>query len=228
MADGDNMPRARFHSMCDGTKEDWDRIYQAMKPFIVELPDRVLAHLGMLRGDCGGFAIDPQFTTAFVRGEVRAAYGGIFTVMGIYTVLAAMDPATNRGRILFIGLLWIGACLGRAWGAVIARSARTAFSARASWKKPTSALTKRTTPMAIASPASPTATDTTHAPTRSHVIKPENCLASSFSRDVGSSCASSFGPAAAPDESRESISAVPNPASARTSRVCSPSAGAGA
>ena len=57
MADGD-MPRARFHSMCDGTKEDWDCISSAMKPFIVELPDRVLAHLKMLQGDCGGFAID--------------------------------------------------------------------------------------------------------------------------------------------------------------------------
>src|SRR4026207_2146216 len=57
MADGD-MPRAPLHSMCDGTKEDWDRITQAMKPFIVELPDRVLAHLKMLQGDCGGFAID--------------------------------------------------------------------------------------------------------------------------------------------------------------------------
>ena len=57
MADGD-MPRARFNSMCDGTKEDWDRISQAMKPFIVELPDRVLTHLKMLQGDCGGFAID--------------------------------------------------------------------------------------------------------------------------------------------------------------------------
>jgi hypothetical protein len=29
-----------------------------MKPFIVVLPDRVLAHLKMLLGDCGGFAID--------------------------------------------------------------------------------------------------------------------------------------------------------------------------
>jgi predicted HD phosphohydrolase len=57
MADGD-MPRARFHTMCDGTKADWDCISQAMKPFILELPDRVLAHLKMLQGDCGGFAID--------------------------------------------------------------------------------------------------------------------------------------------------------------------------
>jgi predicted HD phosphohydrolase len=29
-----------------------------MKPFIAELPDRVLAHLKMLQGDCGGFAVD--------------------------------------------------------------------------------------------------------------------------------------------------------------------------
>ena len=66
-----------------------------------------------------GFAVDPTYTANFVRGEVRAAYGGIFTVLGIYTVLAAMDPATNRGRILMIGLLWIGACLGRLYGVVV-------------------------------------------------------------------------------------------------------------
>jgi hypothetical protein len=78
-----------------------------------------LAYPGLVMQQVLGFAIDPQFTEAFVRGEVRAAYGGIFTVMGIYTVLAAMDPATNRGRIVMIGLLWIGACLGRMWGAVI-------------------------------------------------------------------------------------------------------------
>ena len=66
-----------------------------------------------------GFAIDPGFPATFVHGEVRAVYGGIFTVLGIYTVLAAMDPATNRGRILMIGLLWMGACLGRLYGAVV-------------------------------------------------------------------------------------------------------------
>ena len=33
-------------------------VSQAMKPFIVELPDRLLTHLKMLQGDCGGFAID--------------------------------------------------------------------------------------------------------------------------------------------------------------------------
>jgi predicted HD phosphohydrolase len=58
MADDDHGPRAQFHSIEHGTKEDWRIINQAMKPFIMELPDRVLAHLKMLEGDCGGFAID--------------------------------------------------------------------------------------------------------------------------------------------------------------------------
>ena len=57
MADGHHS-RARFHTMVEGTKEDWACIYQAMKPFIEGLPDRVLKHLRLLEGDCGGFAID--------------------------------------------------------------------------------------------------------------------------------------------------------------------------
>jgi predicted HD phosphohydrolase len=58
MADHDPDARAQFHSIADGTQEDWRIINRAMKPFIAELPDRVLAHLKMLAGDCGGFAID--------------------------------------------------------------------------------------------------------------------------------------------------------------------------
>ena len=66
-----------------------------------------------------GFAVDPAYPANFVRGEVRAAYGGIVTVIGIYTVMAAIDPATNRGRILMIGMIWLGACLGRLYGVVV-------------------------------------------------------------------------------------------------------------
>jgi predicted HD phosphohydrolase len=58
MADGDHLPRAKFHTMTEGTQEDWSCIVKAMKPFIDELPDRVLAHLRLLDGDFGGFAID--------------------------------------------------------------------------------------------------------------------------------------------------------------------------
>lgn len=57
MADG-HAPQAQFHSMENSTKEDWACIYQAMKPFAEALPDRVLAHLRLLEGDCGGFAVD--------------------------------------------------------------------------------------------------------------------------------------------------------------------------
>jgi len=58
MPDGDHGPRARFHSMEEGTREDWSIINDAMKPFIADLPNRVLAHLRLLDGDCGGFAVD--------------------------------------------------------------------------------------------------------------------------------------------------------------------------
>ena len=58
MSHEDHEQRAQFHSMEQGTKEDWRIINRAMKPFIAELPDRMLAHLKMLQGDCGGFAID--------------------------------------------------------------------------------------------------------------------------------------------------------------------------
>ena len=66
MADGEAMPvktmdgeaRAKFHAMVDGTQEDWMAIAQAAGPFNRALPDRMLAHLGLLKGDCGGFAVD--------------------------------------------------------------------------------------------------------------------------------------------------------------------------
>ena len=66
-----------------------------------------------------GFTVDPKFSANFVRGEVRAAYGGLFSVMGVATVLAAMDPVANRARILFVGLLWLGACAGRLFGVLV-------------------------------------------------------------------------------------------------------------
>jgi hypothetical protein len=75
-------------------------------------PDFVMAHVL-------GYAVHPAHSANFVRGEVRAAYGGIFVVAGAATILAAADPLANRGRILFVGLLWLGACAGRLFGAFI-------------------------------------------------------------------------------------------------------------
>jgi len=50
--------RAQFHAMVDGTQEDWMKIAAASVAFNRDLPARVLGHLKMLEGDCGGFAVD--------------------------------------------------------------------------------------------------------------------------------------------------------------------------
>ena len=57
MADGE-VTAAKFHAMTEGTKEDWMAIIQATQKFSHEFADRLLGHLKMLQGDCGGFAVD--------------------------------------------------------------------------------------------------------------------------------------------------------------------------
>jgi predicted HD phosphohydrolase len=58
MADGEMLDRARFKAMTEGTQEDWMAIVRAAAPHRNELPDRILAHLNMLKGDHGGFPVD--------------------------------------------------------------------------------------------------------------------------------------------------------------------------
>lgn len=55
---GDSAERAQFHSMEEGTQEDWAIIARDYVGFAAGLPDRVLAHLRLLDGDFGGFPID--------------------------------------------------------------------------------------------------------------------------------------------------------------------------
>lgn len=50
--------RAKFHSMQDGTPEDWQVIVGEYIPFAQKLPERVLTHLKLLDGDYGGFPVD--------------------------------------------------------------------------------------------------------------------------------------------------------------------------
>ena len=71
-------------------------------------PERVLGLLG--------FAVQNPAHAAAAMGEVRATYGGLFLVMGLAALLAALDPVTYRGRLRLIGLLWLGACAGRLLG----------------------------------------------------------------------------------------------------------------
>lgn len=62
MADGhqhlEEHERAKFHAMTDGTPQDWAIIANASMEFGRELPTRLISHLKLLQGDCGGFAID--------------------------------------------------------------------------------------------------------------------------------------------------------------------------
>jgi predicted HD phosphohydrolase len=50
--------RAKFHAMVEGSPEDWAIIGKAHAAYSRDLPNRVLAHLKLLTGDCGGFAVD--------------------------------------------------------------------------------------------------------------------------------------------------------------------------
>ena len=50
--------RATFSNMADSTAEDWKLISAEYLPFGKALPERVLAHLKLLSGDYGGFAVD--------------------------------------------------------------------------------------------------------------------------------------------------------------------------
>jgi predicted HD phosphohydrolase len=54
----ETQAKAAFHSMTEGTQEDWMTIAGASSRFSAGLADRVLDHLRLLDGDYGGFAID--------------------------------------------------------------------------------------------------------------------------------------------------------------------------
>ena len=51
-------PRAAFTSMERSTPADWAVIGEHFLHFAAKLPDRIMAHLRLLDGDYGGFAVD--------------------------------------------------------------------------------------------------------------------------------------------------------------------------
>jgi predicted HD phosphohydrolase len=60
MADGDHpaQARAKFTAMTEGDAEDWTLIMSHRGPFLQDLPNRIVAHLRLLGGDYGGYAVD--------------------------------------------------------------------------------------------------------------------------------------------------------------------------
>jgi len=51
-------PRASFRSFQESTYDDWQIIGVAFNAYAAALPERVLKHLELLRGDHGGFPVD--------------------------------------------------------------------------------------------------------------------------------------------------------------------------
>ena len=52
------MKKAVFRSFEESTRQDWAIIGENFMEYAKRLPDRVLAHLELLRGDFGGFPVD--------------------------------------------------------------------------------------------------------------------------------------------------------------------------
>lgn len=68
-------------------------------------PERTLAFVG--------FAPLVPTEPAAALAEATAVYGGLFTVLGAFTLWGAIDPAGKRAALLMAGLLWLGLCAGR-------------------------------------------------------------------------------------------------------------------
>jgi predicted HD phosphohydrolase len=58
MSNSSSEPRAAFHAMTEGTQDDWMLIAGNALAFNKSLPARVIAHLKLLHGDFGGYAVD--------------------------------------------------------------------------------------------------------------------------------------------------------------------------
>lgn len=52
------LKQATFTEMLNGTEEDYAIIGEHSSDFAKQLPDRILNHLDLLKGDTGGFAVD--------------------------------------------------------------------------------------------------------------------------------------------------------------------------
>ena len=68
------LKQATFKEMSNGTQEDYAIIGEHSSDFARELPDRILAHLDILKGDTGGFAVDRY--THCLRTATRAFKDG--------------------------------------------------------------------------------------------------------------------------------------------------------
>jgi predicted HD phosphohydrolase len=50
--------RAKFHAITESTHDEWQLIWGELERLARKLPDRLMAHLELLRGEHGGFPVD--------------------------------------------------------------------------------------------------------------------------------------------------------------------------
>jgi predicted HD phosphohydrolase len=109
--------KAGFTSMAASTADDWLIIARHYRTFAQGLPDRLLAHLKLLDGDCGGFPVDrlqhslQTATLAFRAGEseeyvVCALFHDVGDTLGAYNhadvaaaILAPFVSDENRWMV---------------------------------------------------------------------------------------------------------------------------------
>lgn len=105
MTDHQDMDRAQFKAMEQSTREDWVKIAEASIQFNRDLPKRVLAHLKMLQGDCGGFAVDRlehslQSATLAYRDRQDEEYVVCALLHDMGDILASVNHAELAATIL--------------------------------------------------------------------------------------------------------------------------------
>jgi predicted HD phosphohydrolase len=101
----EHEPRAAFTTMERSTVDDWAIIGASFVPFAQKLPDRVLAHLRLLDGDYGGFAVDRlthslQTATLAHRAGEDEEYVVCALLHDIGDTLGSFNHADIAGAIL--------------------------------------------------------------------------------------------------------------------------------
>src|SRR5258708_5734788 len=105
MPDHSEMDRATFTAMTEGTQADWQKIAAAANAFNGELANRVLAHLQMLKGDCGGFSVDRlehslQSATLAYRDRMDEEYVVCALLHDMGDILASTNHAELAATVL--------------------------------------------------------------------------------------------------------------------------------
>ncbi|HEY2684047.1 MAG TPA: HD domain-containing protein [Steroidobacteraceae bacterium] len=105
MTDQSLEPRAAFTAMSESTQADWKIIEDAAVEFNVHLADRVLDHLKMLKGDCGGFSVDRlehslQSATLAYRDRMDEEYVVCALLHDMGDILASTNHAELAATVL--------------------------------------------------------------------------------------------------------------------------------